>query len=132
MDSIEVRYKYNSQSYDGDLVCSLTQFMDKYLLFPKRNNYMCTYLYNDLTAHSTQNLLQIAFRYPGATRGSILLKRLDTNKFKIVGIHFNTDVCFEEFAIYDRELEKDIDIYIGRILDFSKVTLVNNYAEITY
>lgn len=132
MGNIEVRYKYDSSGYDEDLVCELTEFIDQYLLFSKRNQYMCTYLYNDLTAHSTQNLLRIAFRYPGATRGSILLERLDTNKFKIVGVHFIEDNCFYEFGIYDRELEKDIDIYIGRILDFSKVTLVNNYAEITY
>ena len=49
MGNIEVRYKYDSSGYDEDLVCELTEFIDQYLLFSKRNQYMCTYLYNDLT-----------------------------------------------------------------------------------
>lgn len=129
-EPIKVRYKYDSQAPDGDLVCEITQFMDQYLLH--KVDYICTYLYNDLGFCSTPNLLQIAFRYPGATRGGILLKRLSSHRFEIVGFHFNMDVCFYDFPIYDRELEKDIDKYIGRILDFSGVTLVNNGLEYTY
>ena len=70
--------------------------------------------------------------YHGATRGGILLKRLDSHKFKIEGVHFNVDVCFEEFACYKLELKDDIDIYIGRVLDFSDVYLLNNDAYFTY
>ena len=130
-EPIIIKYKYGKQALDGDLVCELTEFIDNYILFEKPE-YACTYLYNDLGFASTPNLLQIAFRYPGATRGGILLERLSSHKFKIVGFHFNTDMCFYEFAIYKKELEKDIDRYIGRILDFSKVTLVNNGLEFTY
>ena len=68
----------------------------------------------------------------GATRGGILLRRLDSNKFEIEGIQFNTDVCFGKYAKYKDELKDDIDTYIGRILDFSNVYLVNNDKEFTY
>lgn len=128
-----VRYKFDSNGPDGDLVCAVTEFMDDYLLCGRNaRDYCCTYLYNDLTAHSSPNLLQIAFRYPGATRGTFILKRLSSHRFQIMGIYFNYDMCFGDYAIYDRELEKDIDLFIGKILDFSKVTLVNNGTEFTY
>lgn len=54
------------------------------------------------------------------------MKRLDKNKFKVEGIHFNTDVCFGEFACYKEELKSAIDVYIGRVLDFTQVKLLNN------
>lgn len=60
------------------------------------------------------------------------MKRLDTNKFKIVGFGFNTDVSFGEFACYDIKLKDDLDVYVGRILDFKNVELCNNYNETTY
>ena len=128
---IIVNYKWHNRDLAGDLVCELTEFIDNYLLF-KKPDCAFTCLYNDLGCYSSPGLLQIAFRYPGATRGGILLKRLSSHRFEIVGVHFNTDVCFDEFAIYDKQLEQDIDRYIGRILDFSKVRLVNNYLEFTY
>lgn len=123
-ESIQVRYLWNS-SYKDDLVCELTEFMDKYV--KHKVEYMFTYLYNDLGVFSSKNILQIAFRYPGATRGSIILKRIDAKKFEIVGINFHTDCCFsEKFGCYEEKLKDDIDKYIGRVLDFSNVTLVNN------
>ena len=124
--TIEVRYLWNNDKPNGDLVCELTEFMDKYLLYKAKTRYCKTYLYNDLGVFSTDELLRIAFRYPGATRGSILLERISYHKFKIVGFQFNMDQCFDEFACYDRALLNDIDDWVGKILDFSNVTLVNN------
>lgn len=123
---MKVRYKYEDELND-DLVCELTEFMDEHLIGDKLN-YCCTYLYNDLDIFSDKdnNKYQIAFRYPGATRGGILLKRLEKDLFEIIGIHFNKDVCFGEFAIYKETLRKDIDKFIGQTLDFSEVTLINN------
>ena len=133
-DVIKVEYLYDNGCRDGDLVCELTRFMDKYLVGKKKNiSYLCTYLYNDLGIFSTKNLLRIAFRYPGATRGSILLKRLDRHKVEIVGFGFNLDVCFGDvLCCYDKKLSDDIDVWVGKVLDFSNVTLVNNDLEITY
>lgn len=134
MEDIMVRYRWeygianalDNSALGKDLVCELTEFIDTYLFWSKKMSFACTYLYNDLDVFSTNSLLQIAFRYPGATRGGILLKRLDENRFEITGINFNVDVCFEQYAIYKKELKKDIDKYIGRILNFSKVKLINN------
>lgn len=131
-DVLLVEYKWNDGDEYGDLVCDVTKFMDNYILHKTSHSYHYTYLYNDLLHLSTKNLLQIAFRYPGATRGSIILKRLDTNKFEIVGYHYNMDVCFDEFGVYDRQMIDDMDIYVGSILDFSNVKLMNNYVESTY
>lgn len=50
----------------------------------------------------------------------------------IIGAHFNIDVCFGEFACYKEELKDAFDVYIGRILDFSDVKLLNNNAIFTY
>lgn len=133
-DVIQVEYLLDNGDRRGDLVCDLTRFMDNYLIGRKKDiKYMCTYLHNDLGELSTENLLKIAFRYPGATRGSILLKRLDSHKFEIIGFGFNTDVCFGDvLSCYDKQLSNDIDSWIGKVLDFSKVTLVNNGLEFTY
>ena len=75
---------------------------------------------------------ELHLEYHGATRGSFLLERLDTNKFKILGVNFNTDVCFDVMPCYDVRLRDDIDVYIGRVLDFRNVELRNNYVEFTY
>ena len=129
MEDIVVRYKWDNDKKSGDLVCEVTEFMDKYLLWGNKSTYMNTYLYNDLEIFSTNSLLQIAFRYPGATRGGILLKRLDKNRFEIIGFNFNVNECFDEFAIYDKKLKSDIDEYIGKVLNFSEVTLINNLTK---
>lgn len=129
-DLIYVYYKYDTIRYNNDLVCSLTKFMDSYLIRSSVYSGYRTYIYNDLDIFSTNDLLQIAFRVPGATRGSILLKRLNDNQFEIIGFHFNRDVCFDEFACYDIRLEKDIQDYVGKVLDFSNVQLINNKREV--
>lgn len=127
-DIIEVRYLWNNDKKDGDLVCELTEFMDKYLLHKSMLTYCKTYLYNDICIFSSNNILQIAFRYPGATRGGILLERLSPKTFEIKGIHFNMDSCFsKKLGCYDEKLKDDVDIWIGKVLDFSKVTLINNF-----
>ena len=122
--SIYVRYMFGDSSC-GDLVCFITEFMDKYLLNPPMK-YCKTYLYNDLEAYSTEHITQIAFRFPGATRGGIILERLDQNRFIIKDFKFNVDVCFEEHPCYAKKLKDDISIFIGSILDFSNVKLKNN------
>lgn len=124
---MKVRYKYETSD---DLVCELTEFIDEYLIGGKLN-YCCTYLYNDLDIFSneenrTHNMYQIAFRYPGATRGGIILKRINKNEFEILDFHFNEDVCFGEFKRYKESLKEDIKRYVGSILDFSEVELKNN------
>lgn len=120
----KVRYKYNSNDINRDLVCFVTEFMDNYIL--SDCEFFKTYLYNDLDIFSKDRKLQIAFRVPGATRGSFILERLDHNRFKIKEFHFNEDVCFGEFRCYKEELRKDINQFIGSILDFSDVELYNN------
>ena len=129
-DTIIVEYMWRNDKPNGDLVCDITRFMDNYLKNKRLLSYCKTYLYNDLGIFSTNNLTRIAFRYPGATRGSILLKRLSTKQFEIMGFQFNTDTCFsEQLGCYKLQLQQDIDEWIGKVLDFSKVTLVNNIYE---
>lgn len=123
-DIIFVEYKYKEKGFRDDLICSLTKFMDKYLLY--KTNLFYTYIYNDLTIFSNKNELQIAFRVPGATRGGIVLERLNHNQFKIKQFRFNEDVCFGEFKCYDERLRTDIQKFVGSILDFSNVKLLNN------
>lgn len=125
-----VRYKFNdSDDKYGDLVCELTEFFDKYDLNNMSYEWFKTYLYNDLDVFSDKDILQIAFRKPGATRGGIQLERIDSNKFRIKSIHFNEDVCFGEFACYDEKLREASKKYIGEILDFSDVKLMNNIVR---
>lgn len=60
-----VRYKYGTSDVKGDLVCELTEFMDKYLLCSKQlYTFYKTYLYNDIGVFSEPNCLQMAFRVP--------------------------------------------------------------------
>lgn len=122
-DIIKVEYKYKNDIH-GDFVCSLTRFMDKYLL--SNTNLFYTYIYNDLAIFSNKDELQIAFRVPGATRGSIVLKRLNQYQFRIKTFRFNESVCFGEFKCYDDKLKEDIKEFEGSILDFSEVKLINN------
>lgn len=126
-DAIIIKYKWSNEDKYGDLVCELTEFFDKYILDKNKTySWYKTYLYNDISVFSNDHYLQIAFRVPGATRGSIQLERISMNKFKIIDIHFNQDVCIGEFACYKEQLKEDSKQYIGRILDFSKVELLNN------
>ena len=124
---ITVEYKWSNEDKYGDLVYELTEFFDEYILDKNKTyNWYKTYLYNDISIFSNDEYLQIAFRVPGATRGGIQLERISMDKFKIIGIHFNQDVCFGEFACYKKQLKEDSKQYIGKILDFSKVELLNN------
>lgn len=122
---MKVKYKFDNNLSD-ELVCELTRFMDKYLLRKTTTGYFCTYLYNDLDRYINENAYRIAFRYPGATRGSIKLKRINQNKFKIVDIYFIEETSFEEFGCYNKTLRKKIKKFIGKTLDFSDVKLNNN------
>ena len=128
-DVVKIRYLYGDSN---DLVCDLTEFMDNYVT-SKSIQYCHTYIYNDLTTFSTDTLLKLVFRYPGATRGCIFLNRLDSHKFKIIGFGFNVDECFgNKIGCYSGELRDAIDVWVGKILDFSEVNLIGNYSESTY
>ncbi len=62
---IKVKYKWSNGDKYGDLVCEVTEFMDKYILDSKSNyTFYKTYLYNDIGVYSSNKLLQIAFRVP--------------------------------------------------------------------
>lgn len=124
MEDLIVEYKFKNANLKGDLVCGITRFMDTYLLY--KSDLFYTYLYNDLTIFSNKDELQIAFRVPGATRGGIVLERLDQNRFKIKQVRFNEDVCFGEFKCYNETLREDIKCFIDKVLDFSNVELLNN------
>lgn len=58
--------------------------------------------------------------------GGIQLKRLSHDLYKITSVTFNIDVCFEEYARYEKSLQEDIKQYYGRVLNFSNVNLYNN------
>ena len=61
--SIIVEYKYKTiNDRYGDLVCELTEFMDKYLI--DLTELFRTYLYNDIGVFSKMGFLQIAVRVP--------------------------------------------------------------------
>lgn len=124
-----VRYRWQMNHDHDDLVCEITEYFDKFLL-PElgRHHWYITYLYNDLVETSEGQLL-VAFRTPGATRGSFELTRLDNNRFSIKDIHFNYDVCFGEFACYSKSLIEECKQFIGDIIDFSDVKLMNNKGE---
>lgn len=123
---MKVRYIWlDSYSHiDEDLICEATEFMNQYLIY-KPKVYKQTYLYNDLNKNEDRTY-RISFRYPGSTRGSIQLERINSIKFKILKFNFIYDTSFGEFGIYKKDLEKDIEKYIGEILDFSAVYLNNN------
>lgn len=63
---IKVRYRYNTDKYD-ELVCEITEFMDKYLI--RSTDLYKTYLNNDIGVLSKQGFLQIAFRVPRSYKG---------------------------------------------------------------
>ena len=123
---MKVRYIWlDSYSHiDEDLICEATEFMNQYLIY-KPKVYKQTYLYNDLNKNE-DGTYRISFRYPSSTRGSIQLERINSIKFKILKFNFIYDTSFGEFGIYKKDLEKDIEKYIGEILDFSAVYLNNN------
>ena len=125
--TIIVEYKYKSK-YDphGDLICSMTEYFDKYIPNRKQYSWYKTYLYNDIGIFSDKGLNRIAFRVPGATRGCIDLERIDKNHFKIIDIHFNEDCCFGNIGCYKKSILKASRQFIGKILDFSNVKLLNN------
>ena len=128
---MKVKYLWDSASkYDNDLVCELTEFMDRYLEYTPKT-YIKTYLYNDLNVYGKDNnrYYIVAFRYPGATRGGIYLKRIGKDLFEITDIKFNEDVSFGKFSCYKKELKEDVKEFIGRTLDFSEVHLLNNILE---
>ena len=126
-------YKYKDTKINDDLVCEVTEFLDKYIKFEKRNAWFKTYLYNDLsiyadtvcandTAH--QVLYMIPFRVPGATRGGILLSKLNDTQYRIETIEFIGETCCsEQFGCYNDSLVYDAKQLNGKIRDFKNVKL---------
>lgn len=123
-ETIKVEYLWPSLD-TTELKCDITKYMDKYVKY--KTNYSQSYLYNDLIEISNNSLFKIVFRYPGASRGCIYLKRIDTYKFEVIGFGFNKEMCFSDSnGCYNEKLEDEIDTYIGSILDFEGVYLLNN------
>lgn len=60
---VEYRYKTLNEIY-GDLVCEVTELMDKYLLYKPKSGFNKTYLYNDLEIFSDSCTYRLAFRVP--------------------------------------------------------------------
>lgn len=60
---VEYRYKTLDEKY-GDLVCEVTELMDKYLLYKPKSGFNKTYLYNDLDVFSDSCTYRLAFRVP--------------------------------------------------------------------
>lgn len=141
-NSIIVSYKYSDTSINNDLVCDLTTFMDSYLNIELTKDWSKswykTYLYNDLSLGGKElniggnysslggNIYRLTLRVPGSTRGGLILSRLDYNRFEILDIVLIEETCFGKFGCYDTELKNTIKNYIGKILDFSNVQLINN------
>lgn len=74
---IMVKYKWNNDNKYGDLVCEITEFMDKYLLSAKATNTLYrTYLYNDLGAFSDDGFLHISFRVPRGYSWGYTIKKI--------------------------------------------------------
>lgn len=72
---INVYYKYNNHDIKGDLVCELTEFIDKYIIAEKKPyTWYKTYLYNDIDVFSSDDLYQIAFRLPRSYYGRYTIK----------------------------------------------------------
>lgn len=127
VENIKVRYKWDTDEYE-DLICELTEFFDKYFTSDiKKANVTLwrTYLWNDLDKND-DGTFRISFRVPGATRGGLILKRINYNEFQILNIHFIEDTCFGQFQCYDKKLKEDSNQFINKILDFSDVKLINN------
>ena len=127
--SMMVNYLYpNTMDKEGDLVCSITEDFDTYLVCSYQSyKYIRTYLYNDLERLENENTYRIAIRVPGATRGHIDLMRVSKNCFKIKNIEFYDNVCFgEDSYCYDKKINDYKSKYIDKILDFSNVQLRNN------
>jgi hypothetical protein len=133
-----VRYKYSDTKINDDLVCDLTEFMDKYINVEFKTDWSrCwykTYLYNDLSVYTdticandpdTHHLTYIIpFRVPGATRGGVILTKLNQTQYKIETIEYITETCFsEKFGCYSDQLVLDAKCFNGKILDFKEVKL---------
>ena len=125
-ENILVGYKWSKDDVFGDLTCELTEYFDKFIPNRKQHSWYKTYLYNDIDIFSDRPLYRIAFRVPGATRGSIELERVNLNQFIIMDIHFHEDTCFGNIGCYDKAIIKASQKYIGKMLDFSNVKLLNN------
>ena len=70
---IKVRYKYNNGDRYGDLICELTEFMDRYLI--TYSELSRTYLYNDISVMFKHGFLQISFRVPRCYKGFISTRK---------------------------------------------------------
>lgn len=118
--NLNLKYKFNTKC--DDLVCEITDFMDKYILFNNlEKNIKYSYIYNDLSTFSTKTRKRVIFRAFGASRGCIYIKRVTNFKYKILDIKFNETSFSAGIGCYDKNLKKDIKKYIGYILDFSNI-----------
>ncbi len=109
------------KNYDDiHYTCKITEFIDKYILKQYDDEFQNwnfrTYLWG---LEENQSFKGSAFRWPGATRGYI---ELDKDNI-IINIVFYPDTCFgtERLSpLYDRKVEEDIKIFIGKKLVFKE------------
>lgn len=117
MNETIVYKKYNNEYYG-----EITKFIDRYLISEADKRMMeqgyClgTYLWG---LEQYDDFKGTAFRFPGATRGHI---ELDDNNV-ITAIKFYGDTCFGEARLnplYDRKIENDIKVFLGKKLIFKE------------
>lgn len=108
---------------DRHYTCEITEFIDKYILEKWKDDYINwgskTYLWG---LEENESFKGTAFRWPGATRGYIALDKDDI----ITDIVFYPDTSFGTARLsqlYDRKVEEDVKVFIGKKLVFKEVQI---------
>lgn len=108
---------------DGHFYCKFTEEVDKYRLpYITKDDDMKsmfrTYLWRtDLKACLNGSNSIIAFRSPGATRGHLVVEKVD-DKLIIKDIFFYEDTCFSEsIGCYEESVLEIIQDFIGKELE---------------
>ena len=108
--------KYEDKHYIGEI----TEFIDKYIVEKYKDDYTNwssrTYLWG---LEENESFKGTAFRWPGATRGYIVLDKDNI----ITDIVFYPDTSFGTerlIQLYDRKVEEDVKVFIGKKLVFKE------------
>lgn len=108
-----IRHVYDYMiEFTGDI----TREMDKYRRYFIDNEFMVTYF---MMPENYNGNIASTFRYPGATRGHINLKKISNTEYEIINFVFYNDTCFSDsIGCYDQKIETDVEEFIGDILVF--------------
>lgn len=111
------------KKYDDHYVGEITDFIDKYIVdkhkHERMESFFKTYLWG---LEENESFKGTAFRWPGATRGYIALDKDDI----ITDIVFYPDTSFGTARLsqlYDRKVEEDVKVFIGKKLVFKEVQI---------